>query len=349
MRKITHTNNEVEQFFHHYMKKDDRKILFIGTVGFNDAGNYFATALSSCKHISYKFFIEQRASIPPPIVAAGSRNRTFLATALEANDLEFAEISIVADDEATVAGRNAVRASALWLNGGYTDIVVDATSMSRGVCFPIIKQVLQFARDNGVEPHILVAERGLSGIEIQSMSGDVACYMHGFQETMETDLLSEALVLWIPQLAENADTSLRRIFSALKPSPAEICPVLPFPSSSPRRADELLVKFRGDLVGWDVNLLDMIYAHESDPLDVCATISRLHKSRDSIFKAATNIPATTVLSPNGWRVGSIGMLLASLEFNLPIMYTENIGYTVKSGSFPALNTDVPPCRWHIWL
>lgn len=348
MQKITHKRDEVEEFFSAYMS-EERRVLFIGTVGFNDAGNYFATALNHyCKNIEYKFFLEERSVVPQLVLDAGARNHDYLRDALKGRSVEFVPITIMAGDTATVAGRNAVKLGQAWLNPNYTDVIIDVTSMSRGVCFSVTKQAVQFAHTHGIDPHILVAERSLAGIDVQTMSSDVACYMHGFQEDMDTDSLSDALVLWLPQLAEGASPSLERIYSTLKPS--EVCPVLPFPAASPRRSDQLLSKFRVPLLGtWEVSLLDMIYAHESDPLDVCETIARLHNGRNDIFKNATSVPARTVLSPSGWRIGSVGMLLAALELNLPVMYTESIGYTVTDGVFPVLNTNIPDCRWHVWL
>lgn len=347
MLKITHQADEVEGFLADYMQAD-RRILFIGTVGFNDAGNYFAATLAACKNIDYRFFIEQRPRVPKIMTDVGNRNRGHLESTLKPHSVEFVSISIMAEDNATIAGRNAVKASTQWLSNTYTDIVIDLTAMSRGVCFSVAKQVVLFAHANNINPHLLVAERELVGVELESMSCDVACYMHGFQKDMGTDALNEALVLWIPQLAEKASASLERIFSTLKPN--EVCPVLPFPARSARRADNLLIQFRSALLTtWDVSLLDVIYAHESNPLDVCETICRLHNARNDAFNGATKFPTRTVLSPSSWRVGSIGMLLASLELDLPVMYTEHMGYTLRSGAFPPLNMGKPECRWHIWL
>lgn len=103
------------------------------------------------------------------------------------------------------------------------------------------------------------------------------------------------------------------------------------------------------LEDWDVNLLDVIYAHEADPTDVSETIVRIDRGRNEAFKSSTVLPARTVLSPAGSRIGSVGMLLAALELNLPIMYEESIGYTSDLSSVPALPTTIPDHQWHVWL
>lgn len=100
---------------------------------------------------------------------------------------------------------------------------------------------------------------------------------------------------------------------------------------------------------WDVNLLDVIYAHESDPTDVCETITRIHLGRTDAFQASIADPARTILSPAGSRIGSIGMLLASLRLELPIVYEESIGYTSSLSSVPQLPESPPDNLWHVWL
>ena len=100
---------------------------------------------------------------------------------------------------------------------------------------------------------------------------------------------------------------------------------------------------------WDVNLLDVIYAHEADPTDVCETITRIHLGRELAFRNSTDRPARTVLSPAGTRIGSVGMLLAALRLNLPIMYEESIGYTSDLSYVPELSANDPDHLWHVWL
>ena len=174
--------------------------------------------------------------------------------------------------------------------------------------------------------------------------------MHGFQVDMNLDDSQGAIKLWIPQLAEGSTASLERIHRTLRPE--ESCPILPFPSAMPRRGDMLLREFKEPLLNeWEVNLLDLIYAHESDPNDVCTTIGRIHSARHEALSRAMkqSSPDRTVLSPAGTRVGSVGMLLASLRLDLPIMYEESIGYTSELTAIPALTETPPDHLWHVWL
>ena len=221
--------------------------------------------------------------------------------------------------------------------------------MSRGVCFPVVKYVFERSKmARGANAHVVTAGRNCSSIKAHSTSSDSPQYVHGFQEDMDTDQTKKAIKLWIPQLSENSVTSLSRIQSKLAPD--ESCPILPFPSWDPRRGDRLLKEFQIPILrDWNVNLLDVIYAHESDPMDVCATIRRIHLSRAEALVASTELPAVTVLSPSGTRIGSVGMLLAAMELNLPIMYEESIGYTSSLSSVPTLSENQPEHLWHIWL
>lgn len=349
MLKLTHKHDEVEQFLSDYMSPD-RQLLFIGTVGFNGVGNYFPGVLAKFPNIVFKFFLEERPSVPAEVTATGTVNKQDLELRLKPHSIDFAPVRVVAEDGATIAGRHAAIVAMSWLQESpYTDVFVDVTSMSRGICFSVVKQVVEFCHQKGIEPHILVAERDFSGVRVTPISSDTACYMHGFNGVMETDITHDSLVMWIPQLSENAKSSLAVIHEAVKPQ--EVCPALPFPASSPRRADDLLLRFRENFNHWAVQLHDTIYAHESDPLDVCTTIGRIHLARKNVLENSSDTTVQTVLSPTGWRIGSIGMLLAALEHSLPVIYTENIGYTVENGIQASVlhSSSIPANRWHIWM
>lgn len=347
MKMIANRDEDCGIFFRDYITTD-RKVLFIGTLGFNDVCLHFPLALAAFPNIEFLFLVEERPEVSEILVKAAERNRATLTSALASSVCRFEAISVMAADMANVAGRRASMVFASVCAGSYTDVFVDASAMSRGVCFPIVKQAYTLFSRTGAHAHVVVAGRNKSTIKATSTSSDVPQFIHGFQGEMETDELTPAIKLWIPQLSEGSLASLGRIHRAL--SPHESCPLLPFPSADPRRGDMLMREFQTPILDdWDVNLVDVIYAHEADPTDVSEAIVRIDRARAESFKSSTVRPARTVLSPAGSRIGSVGMLLAALQLDLPIMYEESIGYTSNLSSVPALPTTIPDHQWHVWL
>lgn len=348
---MTNKGRECDVFFRDYLT-EDRRVLFIGTLGFNDLCLEFPLFLASNPNTRFLFLVEERPEVSEILKAIAARNKDILVSEIGADRVQFQAVAIVADDTANVAGRNAVRACRGALSGDFTDMVVDASSMSRGVCFPIVKQIFELSKATGAlsgrGAHIVMAGRSQPSVRATQMSSDAPQYIHGFQGDMGTDQLDSAIKLWIPQLSEGATASLSRIHRTLRPH--ETCPILPFPSGDPRRGDLLLREFRAPILNdWEVNLLDVIYAHEADPTDVCETITRIHSGRAEAFSRSTTDPARTILSPAGTRIGSVGMLLAALRLDLPVIYEESIGYNSNLTTIPELPDDPPEYRWHVWL
>ena len=345
---IVNKGAECEAFFNEFIGPD-RNFLCIATLGFNDLCLHFPSALAAFPNVDFLFLVEDRPEVSEILKQTAKRNKEVLMAKLNGRNVRWESVSIVAEDTANVAGRRAAKACALSLRQPYTDVIVDASSMSRGVCFPVVKQAYEVSqRPGGGNAHIVVAGRNSTSIRATSTSSDAPQYVHGFQSDMDTYDVRKAIKLWIPQLSEHAVTSLSRIHRVLKPE--ESCPILPFPSWNPRRGDDLLREFQLPILNdWDVNLLDVIYAHEADPTDVCETITRIHLGRELAFKNSTDRPARTVLSPAGTRIGSVGMLLAALQLNLPIMYEESIGYSSDLSSVPKLCENIPDHLWHVWL
>ena len=349
MNHIVSQGEDCAQFFRDYITAD-RKVLCIATLGFNDICLHFPLTLAGFAQVDFLFLVEDRPEVSVILRAAAVRNQDVLMKVLAQRKVTFEMIEIVAsEDTANVAGRRAAQTCRKALQQSYTDVFVDASSMSRGVCFPVVKYVFEESKKPGHAcAHVMTAGRNCSTIKVQSTSSDSPQFVHGFQGVMDTYQMDKAIKLWIPQLSENAVTSLSRIQSKLAPD--ETCPILPFPSWDPRRGDRLLKEFQGPFLDdWNINLLDVIYAHESNPMDVCMTIMRIHRSRTDALSASCTVPSVTVLSPSGSRIGSVGMLLAAMEQDLPIMYEENIGYYSPLSSVPDLSQNPPEHLCHIWL
>jgi len=347
---ITHRDEDCLTFFHEFFTKD-KKVLYLGTLGFGDTCAYFPLQLIGVPQIEFVFLIEVRQDVSPILQQMANRNRQVLETAMHAagKAIQFVEVPIVADDTAIIAGRSAAQLCTPMIEGTYSDVIVDATSMSRGVCFPIVKAAYARAtKDHQWNAHVVVAGRAESRIDVTHMSSEAPEYMHGFRADMGVEGTENSIKLWLPQLSERQAKGLNLIYEKLTPD--EVSPILPFPSHDPLRGDRLMREYQVPVLDeWRVNLPDVIYAHESDPNDVYNTICRIHTTRSEAFREAVTRPTRTILSPAGSRIGSLGMLFAALRLDLPVMYTDAMGYNSPMTALPPLLDDAPEYRWHIWL
>jgi hypothetical protein len=265
--------------------------------------------------------------------------------AVAKNSMEVKDVQILASDWAAVGGRNACLQVQSWLEKkAYTDVVVDATGMSRCTAFPIVKLLFQLSQGTDLRVHLLVGDSERTASHVRSVSNDRADWVHGFAGSSETDEGIDALSLWIVQLSERAGGQLATMFKQLG-TPEEVCPVLPFPATNPRRADQLLFEHREYWQrDWVETPMSFIRAHESDPMDVFRSIGRLHEGRREALMGP-GLMSQTILSPVGRRLPGVGMLLAALSYELPIFFLETVGYHV-TGPLDSGVEGVPTHRWH---
>src|SRR5690606_11165045 len=112
----------------------------------------------SISDVEYLFFIEKRPLTPGVVAAAGDRNREVLSDKLTDKLYSFIDVEIISEDSMPVAGRNAVAEFSKYISNKeekYTDIIVDTSSMSRGVCFSVTKQAMAYAKREGINAHLL--------------------------------------------------------------------------------------------------------------------------------------------------------------------------------------------------
>lgn len=95
--------------------------------------------------------------------------------------------------------------------------------------------------------------------------------------------------------------------------------------------------------GWSVDTRNIVYADESDPLDLYRTILRLDDLRKPVFAEVGG--SLLILSPLGSKVMALGALMAALERDLPVAYLEAIGYEFEGAPANEEAAEVI----HIWL
>ena len=148
MQFIVNKGDDCATFFHDYLTVE-RNILVIATLGFNDVCLHFPMALAAFANVDFLFLVEERPEVSKILQDAAKRNRDALLARLDAKRVRFESVTIVAEDTANVAGRRAAQVCLPLLKSGYSDTFVDASAMSRGVCFPVVKQAVEMSKRSG--------------------------------------------------------------------------------------------------------------------------------------------------------------------------------------------------------
>jgi len=135
----------------------------------------------------------------------------------------------------------------------------------------------------------------------------------GFITAWQAESLQDRPLVWFPVLGENRVNQLQKIIdSALIPVEAEVCPVVPHPSKDPRRADNLLVEYRGPLFdSRKTPTSNILYAHESHPFEAYRQLlgaMRRYQNSMSIMGGCR-----LVMTPLGSKLITLGAGLACFE------------------------------------
>ncbi|CAN5138220.1 hypothetical protein BH11ACT4_BH11ACT4_08120 [soil metagenome] len=343
---ITHRADEAPRFISEYFESKDREVLFIAGAGFDPRATIIGQKLAALKlpTIHAALIKESRPESDATLRQLATDNLKVLADCFPAHQL--LSISIFGQDNSVTGGRaSALAVSALNL-GGITDVVVDISALSIGTSFPIIRWMVEeaIASRPDLNIHVVVAHQPELDARIKAVPSDIPVSVHGFNGRMSLSSVGQRQAkLWLPQLAAGRAASLRRIHDVVIPD--EVCVVLPFPANHPRIGDALLVEMlETGGIPWEMDSRSIVYADESDPLDLYRTIMRLHALREPVF--AETGGSTLILSPVGSKVMALGALLAGLERDLPVMYLEDFGYEFVGAS--TLAADQPELM-HVWL
>ena len=132
-------------------------------------------------------------------------------------------------------------------------------------------------------------------------------------------------------LGENQGEHLQKIAEYHRPQ--VVAPVIPFPASSPRRGDDLLLEYRSLIFEtWDVDPSDIIFADEQNPFDVYAKLCAFA----SDYEESLSPIGTTqmIVSSHSSKLHSLGVLLAAWERRFGVTHIQPTGHVVN-GSFGA--------------
>ena len=345
---LTHFDEGVEEFVIDYFSGEDRRCLVVGGAGFDPRARHVSKLLVEAMGDRLHAFMvrEERGNPAANLQQSADENETYLRGLIADTTVE--RVPIFADDDnAPVGGARVAGALNRYsMPQGLTDIVLDMSAISIGIGFPAARLLLAYSEQQPeLNFHLIMASNpDLDGM-ISSEPDDRVINVRGYSGLSALRSDKPVARIWLPQLARGRSGSLDRIRSAID-GIYRTCPMLPFPAINPRRADELITEFGGQLRDdWEVDARDLIYVSERNPLDSYRTISTLKLRYDKTVEGIYQ--PEMILSPVGSKVMAVGAMMAAIEHNLPVQYVETVRYDFGSDA-PA----GPPKKdrlVHLWL
>lgn len=344
---IAHFDNEVEDFVGTYFGEQGRRCLLVAAAGFDPRSQRVAGMLAAVlgNRLSAIFVREERASPDGNLVLAGDQNEAGLRSIIPSCTV--IRVEVFGDDGAAVGGpRIAALLDHEGVPEGVTDVVLDLSVLSIGIGFPMAKMLLSDCEAvPGRSFHILVVSNPELDDLITSEPADLVMPVKGFAGVGHLGGMLDTARIWVPQLARGRNTTLRRIGAAIG-NCYKICPVLPFPSRDPRRADNLVGEYEDELANeWEVDPRDLVYVSERNPLDCYRVLSTLKQRYDRTVDGT--FEPSIVLSPVGSKVMATGALMAAIEHDLSVQYLETIRYEFQPTNMR--ESDPPDMMVHVLL
>lgn len=346
-RCISHRGGDAEVFVREYFGAGDRRVGLIAGAGFDPRSARMSELLSDVAkgRVRALFLREERPEPDANLVGSADDNVRRLRGLIPESFVESFDV-FDRTDSAPVGGRRVIGVIRKVLDTrGLTDLVVDCSALSVGVCFSVIRYCLEIAERYNLNLHLTVIDHPETDGAIEATHCGRPSSPHGFQGEWQLARCAKSARLWLPQLGQGRRSVLEEVHKFVNPH--EVCPILPFPATRPRSADTLIEEY-GDLFEgpWKVDARDLIYAHEKSPLDLYRAILRIDNARQRVFRQTGG--SQVILSPVGSKAVSLGMLMAALDRTFAVVLVESLAYKAAPG---VLEVGSKPAGElvHIWL
>lgn len=210
--------------------------------------------------------------------------------------------------------------NALLAAGGFTeftDVVVDISAMPRMVAMTAVALVLKQLDDTfatsgtNVNLHVSAAESVSADLGAGRGSlRDQVSFVRGFSGQLTSQTTQGLPHVWFPVLGEHQRERLELIHEHINPD--EICPVVPFPSRSPRRGDEIIYEHRELLFDtFQAEPKNILLACEYNPFEA---YKQLFEAMDRYRRALGELGGCKAfVSPLSSKLLSIAVLLACYD------------------------------------
>jgi hypothetical protein len=325
---VNHRGETAEAFVRDYFAPSDRQVGLIAGAGFDPRSAIVPELLANAapNRVRGLFLREERPSPHAYLRSLAEGNVARLKKVVPDSQIESFEI-FDKIDSAPVGGQRVISLLRRKFDpAGLTDLVIDFSALSIGVCFSITKYCCELAAPRGdqLNVHVVVLDHPSTDGAFHAAHCGRPSSPHGFKGEWQLDKWARAAKLWMPQLGRGKRTVLEGIHKFVVPH--AVCPILPFPAVSPRSPDRLIEDY-GELFhqsAWDVDSHDLIYAHEKSPVDLYRTILRIDDARQRVFAGTGG--SQLILSPLGNKALALGMLMAALDRGLSAVLIESLAY-----------------------
>jgi hypothetical protein len=329
-------NEECNEFFKTYFcdYPKGNNILFILGLGFDPRMNYgikqLAKSISPTKIdvILLKFRQEKnRHSKKYKNLTANNLNELKSFSNININVIQLKDLGKKREIEAA-------RIFSKQLLSKYNDIFLDISSLPRSIYFSssgkLLSVVDSFPKDSLKNFFIATTENAEIDLMIREVgiNNDLE-YQHGFGGQLEV-ISKDMPKIWFPLTGEGKTNQFRSANQFIEP--AEICPLLPFPSKNLRRSDNIYVDnhdlFFNEL---QIESQNIMYVPEQNPFE---TYKRIIKAAYNYNKTLIELGGSkAVISSFSSKLLSIGALLAAYEFkdkkkglNIGILNVNSLDY-----------------------
>jgi hypothetical protein len=208
---------------------------------------------------------------------------------------------------------------------GYDDIILDISALPRSVFFPLLRGLLLKAHRQGWDGqlHVVACDNPAIDRLVAGDGADSPEPLPGFSDPDPPE--GTPTTIWVPVLGEGETHRVDKLRESV--SAQEVCPVLPFPSKNPRRADDIIREYRDLLAAVAVEPRNVIYASESNPFDLYRTLSKLNNA----YKESLSPLGETrmILSAHSSKLLSVGVLLTAYEHDLEVRHVSPDKYTLE--------------------
>lgn len=214
----------------------------------------------------------------------------------------------------------------------FDNVIIDISAMTRAVGFSIIKRIRDI-KNEIQKMYIIACENSDCDDKIKPVIVEGSAeYLQGFNTfflTMESD---DDETIWLPVLGMNEKEAFDIIEAYLKP--AEICPIVPFPSINVKRSEDILRRYGQTLFQiLEIEKRNIIYVPENFPLIVYDKLYHTVKYYEKALNNKNDRSIRYAFSSQSSKMIDIGMLptilsLGEENIKVGIVIVENQGYAL---------------------